>query len=180
MEQKEILGAQEEAAEMLRQSGIKITSEEETQIVVTDFDLGNLNKQGAQILEWLNTKRVCVRMIVLFPFQTLPEHYHKAVPEDPGKEETIRVVSGTLSVGIPGEENIKYGFIPEGEEANYTVRHEVLLKECDQLVLEPGTVHWFQAGKDGCVMYTFSSYARDRYNIFTNPGVVKGCAINLE
>jgi D-lyxose ketol-isomerase len=171
---------QEKAGAMLREAGIKITDEEEKRIVVSDFDLGDTDRQGAQILEFLNTKRVGVRMIVLFPYQTLPEHYHRAVPDDPGKEETVRVASGTLYLYVPGEENIKDGFIPKGEENNYTVRHEIVLKECGQYTLEPGTPHWFQASADGAVLYTFTSYARDKHNIFTNPGVINGCVNDLD
>jgi D-lyxose ketol-isomerase len=168
------------AAAMIRDAGIRITPEEERRIVVNDFDLGHLEKEGAQLLEWLNTKRVGVRLIVLLPSQTLPEHYHRAVSGEPGKEETIRMVSGTLYVYLPGEESISSGFIPEGQEAFYTVRHEVVMTSGDQLTLEPGTMHWFQADGEGAVMYSFTSQARDRLNIFTNPRTVKTCLNDLE
>lgn len=167
------------AAAMIRASGIRISDEEERQIVVNDFELGNLAKEGAQLLEWVGTKRVNVRLIVLQPFQTLPEHYHKAAADDPGKEETLRMVSGTLYLYMQGEENMLYGFVPEGQEQYYTVRHEVVLKSEDQLTLEPGTLHWFQAGSEGAVMYSFTSQARDRLNIFTNPRTTKGCLNDL-
>lgn len=176
----DFIEARKKTAEMIRVAGIKITEKEEPGIVVNDFELGDLASEGAQILEWLNTKRVGIRLIALLPFQTLPEHYHRATADEPGKEETIRVASGTLYVYVPGEENIKNGFIPEGREEYYTVRHEVVMKTGDQITLEPGTRHWFQAGSDGTVMYTFTSQAKDGHNIFTNPGTVKGCVNDLE
>jgi len=176
----EFIKARCKVAKMLREAGIKITEDEEQKIVVNDFESGNLVKEGAQILEWLNTKRVGVRLIVLLPFQTLPEHYHRATTDEPGKEETIRVDSGTLYVYIPGEEKIIHGFIPEGQNEYYTVRHEVVMKSGDQLTLDPGTMHWFQAGSDGVVMYTFTSQAKDRHNIFTNPRITKSCVNDLE
>jgi D-lyxose ketol-isomerase len=168
------------AIKMFKESGINITNDEEQKIIVNDFELGNLEKEGAQILEWLNTERVGVRLIALLPFQTLPEHYHRAAADEAGKEETIRVDSGTLYVYLPGEENITHGFIPEGHEKYYTVRHEVVMKIGEQLTLAPGTMHWFQAGEEGVVMYTFTSQARDRHNVFTNPRTTKGCVNELE
>lgn len=168
------------AAEMIRAAGIRITDEEERRIAVNDFDLGHLEKEGAQLLEWVGTKRVNIRLIVLLPRQTLPEHYHKAAADDPGKEETIRLVSGTLYVYVPGEENITCGFVPEENEQHYTARHEIVMKSGDQLTIEPGTMHWFQADSEGAVMYSFTSQARDRLNIFTNPRTVKTCLNDLE
>ena len=90
------------------------------------------------------------------------------------------MVSGTLYVGLPGEDNLRYAKIPKGNEAYYTVRHEVVMKPCDQLTLVPGTLHWFQAGDEGAVMYTFTSQAKDRNNIFTDPRITKGCINELE
>jgi len=168
------------AVKMFIESGIKITDEEVEKIIVNDFELGDIAKEGAQILEWLNTDRVGVRLIALFPFQTLPEHFHRATVNEQGKEETIRVVSGTLYVYVPGEETITNGFIPEGQDNYYTARHEVMMKPSNQLTLKPGTLHWFQAGKDGAVIYTFTSQARDKNNIFTNPRTTKGCINDLE
>ncbi len=170
--------ARREAAVMFRTAGIYVSGEEEERISVTDFELGDLRKEGAQLLEWLNTKRVCVRLIALFPFQTLPEHHHRKTKTDPGKEETLRVVSGTVLVYVPGEDNMVYGNVPSFQEKNYTVRHEIVLNPGEQYTLAPGTVHWFQAGGDGAVMYTFCSAARDKNNIFTNPDTVKGCRLN--
>ncbi|MBP7402901.1 MAG: D-lyxose/D-mannose family sugar isomerase [Clostridia bacterium] len=174
----EFFEARREAAVMIRAAGIYVGGDEEDRITVTDFELGDLRKEGAQILEWLNTKRVCVRLIALFPFQTLPEHHHRRTKSDPGKEETLRVVSGTVLVYVPGEDTMVYGSVPRFQEEHYTVRHEIVLNPGDQYTLAPGTVHWFQAGGDGAVMYTFCSAARDANNIFTNPATVKGCRIN--
>src|SRR5450759_3825910 len=61
----EFIEARRKAAAIFREAGIRITPEEEQQIVVNDFELGNLAKEGAQLLEWVATKRVNVRLIVL-------------------------------------------------------------------------------------------------------------------
>jgi D-lyxose ketol-isomerase len=168
---KEFRDAQKKAAELIKKSGIKITPEEEGKIDVADFGLSNLEKEGAQILTFFNTKRVSAKVLVLFPYQTEPEHWHVAVEDDPGKEETIRVIDGTVYFYIPGEDNLKHGLIPEGKEEYYTVRHELVLKPGDQITLTPGTKHWFQAGEEAAVMYTFATCARDELDQFTDPNV---------
>ncbi|MGD8499915.1 MAG: D-lyxose/D-mannose family sugar isomerase, partial [Phycisphaerales bacterium] len=126
------------------------------------------------------TDRIAVKIIVLFPNQTIPEHWHPRVGEDPGKEETVRVVSGTVCVYISGDENMREGFVPAGQEDAYTMRHELVFKSGDQITMEPGTKHWFQAGEDGVVMYSFSSVARDVLDGFTDPEIKRITEIQEE
>jgi D-lyxose ketol-isomerase len=163
--------AKNRAAAMIRESGICITDEETQKVEVADFGLSRLDIEGAQVLTLVATDRIAVKIIVLFPNQTLPEHWHPRVGEDPGKEETVRVISGTVRFYIPGEENMNEGFVPAGQEDAYTMRHELILKPGEQITLEPGVKHWFQAAEEGTVMYSFSSVARDVLDGFTNPNV---------
>ncbi|UCF15253.1 MAG: hypothetical protein JSW59_17745, partial [Phycisphaerales bacterium] len=130
-----------------------------------------LDVEGAQILTLVATGRIAVKIVALFPRQTLPEHWHPRVGEDPGKEETVRVVSGTVRFYIPGDESIHEGFVPAGQEDAYTMRHELILKPGGQITLKPGTKHWFQAGEEGAVMYSFSTVARDVLDSFTDPNI---------
>ncbi|OHB74266.1 MAG: hypothetical protein A2Z25_03175 [Planctomycetes bacterium RBG_16_55_9] len=167
----EYTSAQSRAVAMIRQAGIYITDEEAQKVEVADFGLGRLHEEGAQILTLVSTDRIAAKHVALFPNQTLPEHWHPRVGEDPGKEETIRVVSGSARVYIPGENNMREGFIPAGKESVYTMRHELIFKPGDQMTLEPGTKHWFQAGEQGAVMYSFSSVARDVLDGFTDPEI---------
>lgn len=170
---QEYIAARDRAAAMIRKAGIHITDKEVAEMDVADFGLSCLEKEGAQILSFFNTERVSAKVLALFPCQTEPEHWHTAVGEDPGKEETIRMVSGTVYFYIPGPDSVKEGFVPEGKEAYYTVRQEVILKPGDQITLTPGTKHWFQAGAEGAVMYTFSSCARCALDPFTDPNIVR-------
>jgi D-lyxose ketol-isomerase len=163
--------AQSRAAAMIRESGISITDEEAQKVEVADFGLGRLDVEGAQILTLIATGRIAVKIVALFPRQTLPEHWHPRVGEDPGKEETIRVVSGTVHIYIPGDDNMREGIILTGQEDSYTARHELIFKPGDQITMEPGTKHWFQAGQTGAVMYSFSTVARDILDGFTNPDI---------
>ena len=163
--------AQSRAASLIRESGIYITDKEAEMVEVADFGLSRLDMEGAQILTLVATDRIAVKIIVLFPSQTIPEHWHPRVGEDPGKEETVRVVSGTVRFYIPGDGSMREGFVPAGQEDAYTVRHELILKPGDQITLQPGTKHWFEGGEEGAVMYSFSTVARDVLDGFTNPHI---------
>ena len=165
--------ARDRAAAMMRGAGVGLTDKEFAAMDVADFGLGHLETEGAQIVSFFNTERVSAKVIALFPGQTLPEHWHTAVGEDPGKEETIRVIGGTTYVYIPGEESVAYGRIPDGKGGCYTARHEVVMQPGDQITLEPGVKHWFQAGSVGAVMYSFSSAARCALDPFTDPRIVR-------
>ncbi|MDR3532704.1 MAG: hypothetical protein P4L90_19390 [Rhodopila sp.] len=170
---KQHTAARDRAAAMMRRAGVRLTEREVEQMDVADFGLDRLGVEGAQIVSFFNTERVSAKVIALFPEQTLPEHWHTAVGEDPGKEETIRVIDGTAYVYVPGEETVAYGHVPAGKGDCYTVRHEVVMRPGDQLTLQPGVKHWFQAGGAGAVMYSFSSAARCALDPFSDPAIVR-------
>ena len=165
--------ARHRAAGMIRQAGIRITDQEAAAIEVVDFGLSNLAQEGVQVLTLFATERVSAKVLVTFPHQTEPEHWHPPVGDDPGKEETIRVISGLLHFYIPGEDTFKRGWIPADKDACYTCRHELILRPCDQLTLPPGTRHWFQAPESGAVFYSISTCVRDALDGFTDPNVVR-------
>ena len=165
--------AQQRAAAMIRKAGIAISDPEAGSIEVVDFGLSDLEKEGVQVLTLVQTDRISVKVLVLFPHQTEPEHWHPPVGDDPGKEETVRVVSGTVYFYVSGEDTFSRGFIPAGKEAVYTLRHEIILQPGDQLTFAPGEKHWFQTRQSGAVMYSFSSVARDALDRFTDPGIVR-------
>ncbi len=174
---KEFKAAKKLAAKMIKDAGILITPEEENQIDVADFGLSNLGKEGIQILTHFATDRISGKVLVLFPNQTEPEHWHPPVDDDPGKEEIVRAVSGNLRFYIPGEGRIEEGFIPEGKESVYTLSNEVIMEPGDQLTLPPGTPHWFQAGPEGAVLYSYSTCVRDGFDRFTDPDIVRATKI---
>lgn len=165
--------AQRRAAAMIRRAGIHLKDSETETIEVVDFGLGNLAAEGVQVLTFFATERLSAKVLVLFPNQTEPEHWHPPVGDDPGKEETIRAVWGTLRFYVPGPDTFREGFFPEGKSAVYTCRHEVVLRPGDQLTLPPGTPHWFQTGDEGAVMYSFSTCVRDGLDRFTDPAIVR-------
>lgn len=173
----ELNQAKIEAASLIEQAGIYITPQEKDKITAADFGLSNLHKEGIEILTLFETERIAAKILVLFPYQTEPEHWHPSVGGDPGKEEIIRAIWGDLYFYIPGEENIQKGFLVEGKENVYTMRHEIDLAPGAQLILAPGTKHWFQAGARGAVMCSFSTTVRDVMDLFTDPDIVRTTVI---
>lgn len=167
----EYKAVQKRAARMIREAGVVITEEEARLIEVVDFGLSRLAIEGVQVLTLLATERISAKVLAIFPNQTEPEHWHPPVGDDPGKEETLRVISGQVFVFIPGDGRIERGWVPEGKQSVYTSRREIILKPGDQITLPPGTKHWFQAPDGGAVMYSFSTCVRDGLDRFTDPAV---------
>ena len=170
---QQVREAQARAAAMMRAAGVVFTAEEAESIAVADFGLSHLEVEGAQILTFVSSERISAKVIALFPGQTLPEHWHPPVGDDPGKEETLRVIRGTLYCGLPGEGPLRHASPPAGKEAYYHCRHEVVMGPAEQITLAPGVPHWMQAGREGAVLYSFSSCARDILDGFTDPDIVR-------
>jgi D-lyxose ketol-isomerase len=163
--------AQTRAAEMMRNAGIQIRDEEVAKIEVVDFGLSQLEREGVQVFTMVNTDRLAAKVLVLFPNQTEPEHWHPQVGDDPGKQETVRHIWGDLRFYVEGPDNMKEGFIVEGKEHAYKLRHELILKPGDQLTFEPYVKHWFQGGARGAVLYSFSTTVRDGLDGFTDQDI---------
>jgi len=173
----ELKEACEKALTMIEDAGIQLTNEDKDKITAADFGLSQLFKEGIQILTMFDTERVAGKILVLLPYQTEPEHWHPSVGDDPGKEEIIRAISGDLYFYIPGENSFKNGFIVDGKDSCYTMRNEVVLLPGEQLILPPGTKHWFQAGENGAVMYSFSTKVRDTLDQFSDPDIIRETVI---
>ena len=175
---REYLEARTAAAEMIRKAGIVVSDAEIEAMDVADFGLSRLKTEGAQIVSLVDTDKVAARVIALFPGQTEPEHWHIGFNGYEGKQETLRAIKGDLLVYLPGEENISRGHIPEGKEAYYTARHEIVLRPAETLTMPVGQKHWFQAGEDGAVFYTISTLAVDAMDPFSDPEIVRKTVIS--
>lgn len=157
---------------MLEEAGIAITEEERAGLEVADFGLGELERTGLQLVVYENNERYCAKELVLFPRQTCPEHRHPPVGEDPGKRETFRCRRGIVWLYVEGEPVPRpQARPPVGDEAYYTVFHEIELRPGDQYTIPPDTLHWFQAGDEGAVVTEFSSTSRDELDVFTDPRI---------
>jgi len=163
--------AQQRAAEMMRRAGIQIGDHEIDGIEVVDFGLSHLETEGVQVFTMVSTERIAAKVLVLFPSQTEPEHWHPQVGDDPGKQETIRHIWGDLRFYVAGDDRMIEGFLVPGKEHAYTVRHELVLRPGEQLTFEPYEKHWFQAGARGAVLYSFSTTVRDGLDGFTDSDI---------
>lgn len=167
--------AQSRAAALMKEAGITIYPGDEERIEVTDFGLSNPSVEGAQILTWVQTERIGVKIIALFPFQTLPEHWHPPVGKDAGKEETVRHIWGDLVIGMVGDpteaESGSKIRLPEGKDGFYTCRRVIEPAPGEQITFPPGEKHWFHGGPRGAVAFSFSTVVRDALDQFSDPGV---------
>ena len=174
MKRSEVRKAQQRTADMFAKAGIVLTPRELEQIEIADFGLGELERQGLELITYINTDRYCAKELVLFPRQTCPEHKHPPVGTDPGKMETFRCRWGKVWLYVEGEPaGSVQARVPEGSEAYYTVFHEIELNPGEQHTIPPGVLHWFQAGDEGAIVSEFSSTSRDEYDIFTDPRIVR-------
>ena len=161
--------AQKVGAALLRGCGVAIREGELQKIEVADFGLGSLEVFGAQILTLVNTSKIAVKLIAMQPGQTLPEHAHPRIGEYEGKEETLRCAWGELYLYGPGEPVLQpKAVLPAEKKDTFTQWHETTLRPGDQGTFPPNTPHWFQAGPQGVVVWSFSTKAVDLQDVFTD------------
>lgn len=158
--------ARNKAIEYFDKAHIIITEEEMNKIEVADFGLSDLWNTGLEILTYVNTERVCAKELVVLPNQTCPEHRHPKIGDYVGKEETFRCRYGTVYLYVDGEMTEKRAVEPPNGQ--YTVFHEIVIKEGQQYTLKPNTKHWFKAGTEGAVVSEFSTSSYDEGDIFTD------------
>lgn len=164
--------ARQQAAELVAQAGIPVTAAELACIETADLGLGELELSGIQILTLVDTDEVAAKVLVLFPHQTEPEHWHPPLGAYAGKRETIRCHWGELYLYEPGEATqAPKGSPPAHRRHTYTVWHEHILRPGDQVTLAPNTPHWFQGGPEGAVVWSFSTKAVDIQDQFRDPAV---------
>lgn len=166
------------AAGMLEKAGIALAAAEREAMEVADFGLGNLDRYGLEIVVYENNDRYCAKELVLFPRQTCPEHRHPRyacsgpAATRPGKQETFRCRWGRVFLYVEGSPTHPIqAVIPAGDEACFSVRHEIVLEPGDQYTLAPDTRHWFQAGDEGAIISEFSSTNTDEHDVFTDPRI---------
>lgn len=161
--------ARKRALEYFDRAGVVLTTEERENIEVADFGLGDLENTGLELVTYVNTTRCCAKELILFPYQTCPEHRHPPISGESGKEETFRCRWGEVYLYVEGvpTENIK-ARIPKKTPGAYNVFHEIVLKPGEQYTLMPNTLHWFQGGAEGAVVSEFSTKSRDEADIFSD------------
>ena len=173
--------AREKALEYFKKAGIVLTKEEMENLEVADFGLNELDNMGLELVTYVNTSRCCGKELIVFPYQTCPEHRHPPVEGEPGKEETFRCRWGEVYLYVEGEPaKAPKAIAPKGREKVYTVWHEIILKPGQQYTLYPDTKHWFQGGPEGAVVSEFSTKSRDEADIFTDEDIQRITQIKFE
>ena len=167
-----------EALEMIGQSGFILSDKDLEALAVDDFGLGHFEMEGFVWVDLLRSPRVRTVLITLFPGQSLPQHIHPPYDDEPGKEETMRVLWGQARIYVPGEVNNPDISIPKGKEKYYSVFHQIVLNAGDQYSIPPNTQHWFQGGPDGAVTMTIQNRVDETRNVFLDPQST-GCPIKL-
>ncbi len=179
--QSEYEAAQRRAAAILRKTGVRLREDELARIAVADFGLGELLTCGAQILTLLDTEEIAVKLIVLFPAQTLPEHRHPPLGNYPGKAETLRCEWGEAYLYTPGVPAPEFrAEVPAHRRETYTVWNEHVLTPGEQVTLPPNQLHWFQGGPRGAVVWSFSSRAVDTQDVFTDPEIQRETVVGRD
>lgn len=177
---REVELAKGEAIALLSRVSIALTQIEIQRMEVVDFGLSDLANCGVQIVPVVETGNIAVRLLVLTPHQTEPEHRHPALGQSRGKEEVIRCEWGELYLYGPGNPTFNpKGRPPLARRATYTVWHEHILHPGGQVAFQPNTPHWFQAGPGGAVIWSFSTKALDLADEFTDPDIVR-CTVIVD
>lgn len=168
--------ARDWAWDLVREIGIVVRDEEAERVEVADLGLGELSITGLQILTLVSTEWVGAKLLILRPNQFFPQHRHPPSPTEgyPGKEEIFRGQWGKAYLYVPGEATqVPKVNPPAHRRAHCTVWHEVALRPGDQYRCPPDTWHWFQAGRDGAVVWSFSSKVTDAADVFLDPQVTR-------
>lgn len=156
--------------EFFKEAGIVVREDEP--IEVADFGLGMVEEIGLQLCVYINTERVCAKEMVLFPYQTCPEHKHVETNGQQGKEETFRCRKGTVYLYVPGEGK-KEDMQAKNPPMVTTVFHEIVLHPGEQYTIMPDTWHWFQAGPEGAIISEFSTRSTDETDVFTDSRMIR-------
>lgn len=160
------------AREMLLETGIPLRPEELESVYLEDFALGEFEETGLAILQLLDTTLVNVKLMVLLPGQTCPEHRHRPVADYPGKEETFRCQWGECYLYIAGPSTPYPNAAPPARrKQHYSLQHEIQLEPGDQYTSLSDTPHWFQAGPQGAVVWSFCSRVAVGADAFTDPEI---------
>jgi D-lyxose ketol-isomerase len=173
MKESTIAAARLRTIEMLDRAKIVLTEKEKQTIEVADLGVGDIEHVGLEVVQYINNDRYCAKELVMFPLQICLEHRHPKVSEtNPGKMETFRCRWGEVYLYTEGPTSPKpKAIVPEIYMSHLKVWHEIILKPGEQYTIPRDTLHWFQAGAEGCIVSEFSSASTDENDVFSDPRV---------
>lgn len=172
--------ARDFAWKLVKQSGVLLREEEIANIEVADLGLSEFDITGATILTLASTDWIGVKLLVLTPNQFFPQHRHPPSQSSDysGKQEIFRGQWGELYLYEPGDPtpNPK-AQPPEHRRPHLTSWCETILHPAEQHISPPNTWHWFQAGAEGAVCWSFSSKVTDSDDQFIDPDITRKTVI---
>ncbi len=173
MDQSTIANARLRTIEMLEGAKIVLTESEKQNIEVADLGVGDIERVGLEVVQYINNDRYCAKELVMFPWQICLEHRHPIVSQsNPGKMETFRCRWGEVYLYTEGEASANpKARVPDTYLPHLRVWNEITLMPGQQYTIPKNTLHWFQAGPDGCIVSEFSSSSTDENDVFTDPRV---------
>lgn len=177
---KEHDAAREWAWQAAQRAGLVLKHAERERIEVADFGLSRLAEVGAQILTLEANDWVSIKVLILSPWQLEPQHRHPPSLDGtyPGKTEVLRGQWGTLYHYEDGPSAASPQARPADVDRPYlTVWRETVIGPANQLVLQPNSWHWFQAGSEGAVVWTISSKVTDNADQWQDPRIVRQTVI---
>ncbi len=162
--------ARRRAVEMIRKTAVAVRTEELDNVRVLDFGLSEFEQIGLQIFRLVNSPTLTVKLLVLLPNQICPQHRHIPFDGSPGKEETFRCEWGEAYIMFPGDPTGEpRAHVPEHRRQYFTSWCETVLHPGEQITSPPDTPHWFQAGPEGAVVWTYETKSADGADVFADP-----------
>lgn len=145
---------------------------------VTDFGLGNFNRQGLTLINLAEEPEYCEKLMYARKGQTTPCHSHKK------KKEDIISRKGALAVqiwdGQPESKDNKHYFRVKinGEEKSILHGETIHLNSGERVTLMPNMYHEFYPVSDECIIGEVSTANDDTNdNFFTNSDIGRYSAI---
>lgn len=168
------------AWDFIRKTGFQLKEKEFESISVADLGLNEFEMTGLTILTLFETEWVGAKILIMKPNQFFPQHKHPPIDKGsfPGKTEVIRGYWGNFYLFIPGIKTLTPHVNPPRHRRKYIdVWHEMKISPGDQAIIPPNTWHWFQAGRQGAIVWSISSRVTDIEDQFQDPDVVRKTVI---
>lgn len=167
---------EEKVRSCFEKSGLIFTDEELNSIEYADFGLKQIEREGLNLIVYINCPEYCAKEMVLLPEQTCPQHKHPPREGSEGKKETFRIRQGEVYLFVDDssltEAHYDEQVIADKREF-YSIKTGIKLVAGEQYTILPNTLHWFKAGPTGAIVSEFSSNSDDASDIFTDPAIVR-------
>lgn len=148
MEKTESRKYKNKVKQILKKAGIPVATG--TEIETADFGLNEFRKTGLSLILRVNEPQYCSKWLILLPGQKCPYHHHKS------KKETFFIHRGKVLLKVGNKKH--------------------LLKEGEQITLQPGQGHEFSS-KKGAIVEEVSMHDKNSDSYFTDKRIIRDTKI---